>query len=69
MKRCKKSSQYKKIKQVSDWANDILSTGLDFGFKLEDLIVKDFLGQDYVFQVYTKHRSHYTESIEFFINC
>ena len=62
----KKSSQYKKIKQTSDWANDILASGIDFGFKLNDLIVKDFLGQDYAFQVDMKYRSHFTETIEFF---
>ena len=40
--------------------NDILNNRIDFGFKLDGLIVKDFLGQDYVFQVHAKHRSHFT---------
>ena len=64
----KKSSQYKNIKQISDWKNNILTSGINFGFKLYHLIVKDFLGQDYVSQVDTKHRSHFTKSIEFFVS-
>ena len=66
IKQCKKSSQHKKTKQISDWVNDILTSGIDFGFKLDNLVVKDFSEQDYVFQVDTKHRSHFIESIEFF---
>ena len=33
---------------------------------MDDLIVKDYLGQDYKFKISKKNRSHFTESIEFF---
>ena len=46
--------------------SDILTSGIDFGLKLVNVIIKDFLGQTYVFQVDTKHSSHFTENIEFF---
>ena len=62
----KSSTQYKKIKEISDIANNILISGIDFGFKFDDLIVKNFLRQDYKFSISTKHRSHFTEVIEFF---
>ena len=58
IKRCKKIISILKNKAISDWANDILTIGIDFGFKLDYLNVKDFLEQDYVFQVDPKHRSH-----------
>ena len=36
------------------------------GFEFDDLIVKNVLRQDYNFSISTKHRSHFTEAIEFF---
>ena len=39
--------------------SDILTSGIDFGLKLDDVIVKDFLGQTYVFQVDMKHRKYW----------
>ena len=56
----------KKIKENSDIANNILISSIDFGFKFDDLIVKNFLRQDYNFSISTKRRSHFTETIEFF---
>ena len=61
-----KLSQFKKIEEISDLANNILISGIDFGFKMDDLIVKYYLGQDYEFKISKKQRSHFTESIEFF---
>ena len=63
----KSSAQYKKIKEISDIANNILISGIDFGFKFDDLIVKNFLRQDYKFSISTKHRSHSLKSLNFLI--
>ena len=38
----KNSTQYKKSKEISDTANNILISGIDLGFKFDDLIVKNF---------------------------
>ena len=54
----KSSTQYKKIKEISDIANNIVISSIDFGFKFDDLIVKNFLRQDYNFSISRKHRSH-----------
>ena len=62
----KKSSQFTEIKEISDLANNILISGKDFDFKMDDLIVMDFLGQGYEFILSKKHRSHFTERIQFF---
>ena len=43
----KSSTQYKKIIEVSDKANNTLTKGADFRFKFHSLIVKNFLGHDY----------------------
>ena len=61
----KSSTQYKKIKEISDIANNILISGIDFGFKFDVLMLKNGLRQDYNFSISTKHRSHFTEAIEF----
>ena len=55
----KSSTQYKKIKEISDIANNIVISSIDFGFKFDDLIVKNFLRQDYNFSISRKHRSHW----------
>ena len=46
----KGSIQYKKIKEVLDIANNVLISSIDFGFKSDDLIVKNFLRQIINFQ-------------------
>ena len=62
-----KSSQFFFKKEgISDLANNILISGVDFGFRMDELIVKDFLWQDHEFKISKKYRSHFTESIEFF---
>ena len=39
----KSSTQHTKIKEVSDTGNNILTKGVNFGFKFDDLIVKNLL--------------------------
>ena len=56
----------KKIKEISDIANNILISAIDFGFTFDDLIVKNLLRQYYNFSISTKHRSNFSEAIEFF---
>ena len=34
---------------------------------VKDMIVKDFLGDDYTFIVELKDRSHFTKSVQFFL--
>ena len=51
----KSSAQYKKIKEISDIANNILISGIDVGFKFDDLIVKNFLRQDCKFSILTEY--------------
>ena len=62
----KAPSHIKKIKEISDIANNILISAIDFGFTFDDLIVKNLLRQDYNFSISTEHRSNFTEAIEFF---
>ena len=62
----KAPSHIKKIKEISDIANNILISAIDFGFTFDDLIVKNLLRQDYNFSISTKHRSNFSEAIEFF---
>ena len=38
----KNLTQYKKSKEISDTANNILISSIDLGFKFDDLIVKNF---------------------------
>ena len=61
----KEFSHNEKVKETSNLANDILTNSIDFGYEMSDMIAKDFLGDDYTFNVGSKHRSHFTESAEF----
>ena len=62
----KEFSHYEKVKETSNLANDILTNGINFGYEMGDMIAKHFLGDDYTFNVESKHRSHLTENVEFF---
>ena len=62
----KEFSHNEKVKETSNLANDILTNSIDFGYEMSDMIAKDFLGDDYTFNVESKHRSRFTESAEFF---
>ena len=57
---------YKKIKENSDRANNILTKSEDFGFKFDDLIVKNFLRHNYKFTVSINHQNSFTEAVKFF---
>ena len=35
-----KLSEFKKVEEILDLANNILISGIDFGFKMDDLIVR-----------------------------
>ena len=62
-----KLSQFKKNEEISDLANNILISGIDFHLKMDDLTVKDFLGHEYKFKLSKKHRSHFTVALNLLI--
>ena len=62
----KSSTPYIYKKKNSDIVNNILISAIDFGFTIDDLIVKNLLRQDHNFSISTKHRSNFGEAIEFF---
>ena len=45
----------------------MLISGIDFHLKMDDLTVKDFLGQEYEFKLSRKHRSHFTVALNLLI--
>ena len=45
----KSSTQYKKFKEILDIVNNILTRSIDCGLAFNDLIVKNFLRQNYNF--------------------